>query len=571
MKKNFKRTLAKVMAVALTVSMVGVASTDADAAKKIKLSSKSISVAKGATKKVTIKNVKAKKVKKLTVKSADKKIATVKKAGKTAIKVTGKKAGKSTKVTVKVKVGKKTTKLTLKVKVTKAKKVVPTAAPTTAPTAVPSASASAAPAASASTTPSAKPSATPTASASATPSATPVATEPVQPEPPTTEAKQLPEVNLRRDNVPAWVLKGSYCTALFNTDDTVSFSSKPWKAAGNIYNNGIIWYIDSAKKGQVDLSAYSEVALTIKTDAEVKLMTWGGSADAEDFWSKSDVWGSTKSVVENEDGSKTITYDITTAFGSENKVKKAVAIGFTLKSESATEKDVFEEKTATVYGIKFIKNGSAQPETPDPETPGPETPKTDTASTETPDQPQPSTSPAELSDLAVDLTTDSVVEVKSYGKSPAFSVENGIATLTSYGEYTGGRMAVKIDIPEGHSLSDYYGISFDVVNTGEEITTTNNKRFVVEVKGNEADSLSRTTIQDGNSKNINILTSDFVATEDKAFAVNDEKTIVGAFSNLDTVTYDLTGTQTLLIGPGQEISGGYAIKNVKLLAKNPSK
>ena len=69
LKKNFKRTLAKVMAVALTVSMVGVASTDADAAKKIKLSSKSISVAKGATQKVTIKNVKAKKVKKLTVKS----------------------------------------------------------------------------------------------------------------------------------------------------------------------------------------------------------------------------------------------------------------------------------------------------------------------------------------------------------------------------------------------------------------------------------------------------------------------------------------------------------------------
>ena len=105
LKKNFKRTLAKVMAVALTVSMVGVASTDADAAKKIKLSSKSISVAKGATKKVTIKNVKAKKVKKLTVKSKNKMIATVKKAGKTAFKVTGKKAGKSTKVTVKVKVG----------------------------------------------------------------------------------------------------------------------------------------------------------------------------------------------------------------------------------------------------------------------------------------------------------------------------------------------------------------------------------------------------------------------------------------------------------------------------------
>ena len=180
MKKNFKRTLAKVMAVALTVSMVGVASTDADAAKKIKLSSKSISVAKGATKKVTIKNVKAKKVKKLTVKSANKKIATVKKAGKTAIKVTGKKAGKSTKVTVKVKVGKKTTKLTLKVKVTKAskKKVVVTAAPaTTAPSATPAASASATPAASASATPAASASATPAASASAAPATNAPASE----------------------------------------------------------------------------------------------------------------------------------------------------------------------------------------------------------------------------------------------------------------------------------------------------------------------------------------------------------------------------------------------------------
>ncbi len=565
MKKNFKRTLAKVMAVALTVSMVGVASTDADAAKKIKLSSKSISVAKGATQKVTIKNVKAKKVKKLTVKSKNKKIATVKKAGKTAFKVTGKKAGKSTKVTVKVKVGKKTTKLTLKVKVTKAKKVVPTAAPTTAPTAVPSASASVAPAASASTTPSAKPSATPTASASATPSATPVATEPVQPEPPTTEAKQLPEVNLRRDNVPAWVLKGSYCTALFNTDDTVSFSSKPWKAAGNIYNNGIIWYIDSAKKGQVDLSAYSEVALTIKTDAEVKLMTWGGSADAEDFWSKSDVWGSTKSVVENEDGSKTITYDITTAFGSENKVKKAVAIGFTLKSESATEKDVFEEKTATVYGIKFIKNGSAQPETPDPETPGPETPKTDTASTETSKSETGSTESkpsAVPTDINVPLTNETVVKVQAYGADPELTVVDGVVTTTAVNEAC---MGIKITIPEGLKLSDYYGISFDVTNTGS--SEISGKRFLVEAKGNDADGLTRVTKRDG-SKNINIFTSEQV----NGLAVGNTTTVTGAFINLDEITYDLTGTITLALDSNYRIeSGGYAIKNVKLLAKNPSK
>ena len=106
MKKNFKRTLATVMAAALTVSLMGTAS-EADAAKKIKLAKKSITVTKGKSKKVAIKNVKAKKVKKLTVKTSKKKIATVKKSGKTAIKVTGKKAG-SAKITVNVTVkGKK--------------------------------------------------------------------------------------------------------------------------------------------------------------------------------------------------------------------------------------------------------------------------------------------------------------------------------------------------------------------------------------------------------------------------------------------------------------------------------
>ena len=168
-----KRTLAKVMALALTVSMAGVSASGADAAKKIKLSKKSISVAKGTTKKVTIKNVKAKKVKKLTVKSANKKIAAVKKAGKTAFKVTGKKAGKSTKVTVKVTVKgkKKAAELTLKVKVTKAKKAVATATSTAGASTVPAVSASAAPTASASAVPTASASAAPTVSASAAPAA----------------------------------------------------------------------------------------------------------------------------------------------------------------------------------------------------------------------------------------------------------------------------------------------------------------------------------------------------------------------------------------------------------------
>ena len=185
-----KRTLAKVMALALTVSMAGVSASGADAAKKIKLSKKSISVAKGTTKKVTIKNVKAKKVKKLTVKSANKKIAAVKKAGKTAFKVTGKKAGKSTKVTVKVTVKgkKKAAELTLKVKVTKAKKAVATATPTVSASAAPTASASAAPAASASVAPAASASAVPTVSASAAPAASASAV-------PTASASAVPTVS----------------------------------------------------------------------------------------------------------------------------------------------------------------------------------------------------------------------------------------------------------------------------------------------------------------------------------------------------------------------------------------
>ena len=382
MKKNFKRTLAKVMAVALTVSMVGVASTDADAAKKIKLSSKSISVAKGATQKVTIKNVKAKKVKKLTVKSKNKKIATVKKAGKTAFKVTGKKAGKSTKVTVKVKVGKKTTKLTLKVKVTKAKKVVPTAVPT------PAASASATPAAGASTkpatTPSAKPPVKPSAKPSGAPSATPAPTAPTQPPKPSTPAKQMPELNLREEAATEWTLGGEFGTPIFNTDDTINYSSQPWAAKGDCYNNGIAWYIDAAKKGTVDLSAYTDLELTIKTDAEIKFMTWGGSADAKSFWDKNDSWGAASKTVENADGSKTITYNLEKIFGSAKKVKKAIAVGLTLKSDKDGNDGEFSERTATIYGIKFVNNGGAGSETSGSETANTETANTETKNSETP-------------------------------------------------------------------------------------------------------------------------------------------------------------------------------------------
>lgn len=465
MKKNFKRTLAKVMAVALTVSMVGVASTDADAAKKIKLSSKSISVAKGATKKVTIKNVKAKKVKKLTVKSANKKVATVKKAGKTAIKVTGKKAGKSTKVTVKVKVGKKTTKLTLKVKVTKAKKVVPTAAPaTTAPTAAPAASASATPAASASTKPTTKPSATPVAKPSATPDeATPAPTAPTQPPKPTSPAKQMPELNLREEAATEWSKVGNYGTAIFNTDDTVSYSSYAWaKKTGDCYNNGIAWYIDPVKKGKVDLSAYTDLELTIKTDAEIAFLTWGGSTDPEYFWDKKDVWGAASKTVENADGSKTITYNLEKVFGNAAKVKKAVLVGITLKSDKDGNDKEFAARTATIYGIKFVNNGGAGTETS-----GSETPKTDTPNTDTPNTDTSNTeTPAPIPDVAGEKVNVKVSYDASFSDNDITELKDGNIKLN----LSGKNNRVWFKLGEEIDLNDYSAIKVVFVNAPQQMT-----------------------------------------------------------------------------------------------------
>lgn len=466
MKKNFKRTLAKVMAVALTVSMVGVASTDADAAKKIKLSSKSISVAKGATKKVTIKNVKAKKVKKLTVKSKNKKIATVKKAGKTAFKVTGKKAGKSTKVTVKVKVGKKTTKLTLKVKVTKAKKVVATAAPaTTAPTAAPaaSASASATPAANASTKPATTPSAKPVATPSATPDeATPAPTEPVQPEPPTTEAKKLPELNLRREAATEWTLGGEYGTAIFNTDDTISYSSYAWaKKAGDCYNNGIAWYIDPAKKGKVDLSAYTDLELTIKTDAEIKFMTWGGSADAASFWDKNDNWGAASKTVENADGSKTITYNLEKIFGSATKVKKAVAVGLTLKSDKDGDDSGFSARTATIYGIKFVNNGGAGTDTNNTDTNNVDTNNVDTNNTE---KPEPTKAP--IPEVAGEKVNVKTSYDAAFSDNDITELEDGNIKLN----LSGKNNRVWFKLGEEIDLNDYSAIKVVFANAPQQMT-----------------------------------------------------------------------------------------------------
>lgn len=158
---NHKKLTAGFVAVALCISLV--VPSEAQGAKKPKLSKTKITLSVKETKKVSIKNVKAKKIKKLVVKSSNKKIATVKKNGKTAFSVTGKKAGNAT-ITAKVQVkGKKSpTSLKLKVTIKKASDIsqtqsdktaapVVTAAPT--PTGTPASGSQNTPTSSPSTTP----------------------------------------------------------------------------------------------------------------------------------------------------------------------------------------------------------------------------------------------------------------------------------------------------------------------------------------------------------------------------------------------------------------------------------
>lgn len=130
MKRNMTKAIAVALSMSITMSLMTTA-VNVDAAKKIKLSKKSVTLAMGMSSTIKIKNVKAKKIKKLTVKSSNKKIAAVKRNGnkKTSFKVTGKAKG-STKIQVKLYLRgqKKSKKLTLKVKV-KQKRNVPNVQP----------------------------------------------------------------------------------------------------------------------------------------------------------------------------------------------------------------------------------------------------------------------------------------------------------------------------------------------------------------------------------------------------------------------------------------------------------
>lgn len=113
--KQIRSVTARILIVALAFGMVPVTqNVNSKAAAKVKLSSKKLTLSVNSkSKKLSVKKAKKYKV---SWKIKNKKIAQIKKSGKYAVKVTGKKSGKTT-ITCTLKKGKKKKKLTCKVTV----------------------------------------------------------------------------------------------------------------------------------------------------------------------------------------------------------------------------------------------------------------------------------------------------------------------------------------------------------------------------------------------------------------------------------------------------------------------
>lgn len=163
--KRIQSVIARTLILALVLGMVPVAQNiDSDAAAKVKLSSKKLTLkAKGKSKKLSVKKAKKYKV---SWKVKNKKIAKIKKSGKYAVKVTGKKKGKTT-ITCTLKKGKKKKKLTCKVTVKSSKTIKTTPAPTSGT----------------GKTPAPTPTSTPTSTPLPTPTVTPTPNPPATPTP----------------------------------------------------------------------------------------------------------------------------------------------------------------------------------------------------------------------------------------------------------------------------------------------------------------------------------------------------------------------------------------------------
>ncbi len=323
--KKAKKSVAVGLSVALAVTSVNIPVNSASAAaKKAKLSAtkKTLTAGKSTTltlktnkkKAKTIKSIKAKYVK---VSTSKKSVATVKKVSKkskfTGIKVTAKKAGKST---ITVKVTKGTYKGTYKCTVTVKKKASATKAPTKAPTTEPTVA------------PTAEPTVAPTAEPTVAPTAEPATT------PAITQAPIVQDVE-KVDAIVTNSVKGYSNTVLAGQDATIQVKVTD-KQGEPVANDNVVLRFeeDTATAGK-----YEEKSLVVATTNSKGIATF--------------VVGPTKSNVKNTDNSYLGSYKFKITEATENIVAEGKLNVATISYASTEQftKHWWEFRTADVLNL----------------------------------------------------------------------------------------------------------------------------------------------------------------------------------------------------------------------------
>ncbi len=174
----------------------------------------------------------------------------------------------------------------------------------------------------------------------------------------TSENMEIPEpeklqdgtIKLTSERVPAWVETGDYGTVSFVNNGTVEYSSQPANGQdGNVYENGVAFYLDVDKK-RMDVSGYRYLGVTLETDAEVKVITWSGSDNPEKYESGRSIWGADMEKITNNDGTVTYVYRVNEVVRSTKYMR---AIGFALKSDTDGDDTSFTAKNAILHEIFF--------------------------------------------------------------------------------------------------------------------------------------------------------------------------------------------------------------------------
>lgn len=455
MKQKMKKVICMAVIGALAITSAVGNNVTSQAAKKIKLSKKSVTVTAKKSKTVTIKNVKAKQVKKLTVKSSKKNIATAKKSGKTKVKVTGKKAG-SAKVTVKVtlKGKKKATKLTLKVTVKKAattNKVTPTLAPTNSP------AVSGTPAPSATATTAVNPTDAPATDAPATdapatnePNTTLKPTKTPKPSPSPTGTPNIIDLDKYDFNIIDELWTNDFYERTNNSDGSVTLTRGSGEQSWQVGEFG--FKIPRDKVGDVHqftriIVKYRDSDLTDDTTKCGFVFHMGD--DTEVGW------------IESEDGGhpNTLSFD-----GTGETVIEATETKSGISESNFSTIRIFDGKLGgkiTIESVRLEKGTTTTPTTPPVESGGIEsgnvdTGNVDTGSVESP-EPTATVTPVQKVDTDIDLTNANSTAAGplfesdySTDKGSGFENEDGSITYYTTAKYSGGGLNFYLNKDKSH-------------------------------------------------------------------------------------------------------------------------